>query len=617
MSRWLTYDKWILAGILLWAICLRFFRFWDLPLTHDEYSTLLRTGYDRFGDLISKGVLVDTMPAFLQVFVHYWIQAFGTTPLVIKLPFLLMGVAAVYLMYRLGRIWGHVQAGLLAAAWLASIQFGVMYSQIARPYSSGLFFSLLLLLFWSRLVRNTHAPGWNGTTLGFVLSGALCAYNHHLGLLFLVMVGLTGLVMVERSRRLAYVAAGLAIFVLYVPHLWIFFDQLGRGGVEDWLAKPQSDWFWQFFQYINHYHWLPLSLWSILMLWPFFVRSKQPILLWQKGLWAFLFFSPLLVMYYYSVYVNAVLQFSGMIFGFPALLLLAFGHWRPVRKPVFFGLVLLVLIGNTLTLFVSRQHEALFYQSAFEGILADHQRTRESSDSTLSLIEITPQIAQYLHEYRFPDTNYLDLNGWVPGALDAWLQEHASSYSQVYAGFHAMTHPSIIPIVQRFFPLIVNRQHYFIGDSYWLQRGEWVPDTTIQIDGPLRAEFSPVLTKALSDWIQHPNDFLDLSAQVVGASDASAMVLVAELRDGEKVVHWQGAPVQDFLPDPDGVRYPVTSIKLADLPKSHSRLTLVAYLWNPHLTDIQSLIISGIRRDGNPVLYGLLAPIQTRIKEPN
>ncbi len=138
-----TKYEYLFWGILVVAFLLRFFDLFNIPFTHDEFSTLFRTNFSSFSELIEKGVKIDAHPAGLQVFIYYYKQVFGTSTWVIKMPFLLFGLLSVYLVFKIYRNWFNLTIAYVAAAFMASIQFTVMYSQIARPYSSGLFFEKL------------------------------------------------------------------------------------------------------------------------------------------------------------------------------------------------------------------------------------------------------------------------------------------------------------------------------------------------------------------------------------------------------------------------------------------------------------------------------------------
>ncbi|HHL57783.1 MAG TPA: glycosyltransferase family 39 protein, partial [Bacteroidetes bacterium] len=216
MNRIFVHKSWdlLLLLIVIVAFLLRFWRFTDIPFTFDELSAMSRTVYDNFRDLIKYGVIEkDTHPAGVQVFMYYWIRMFGEAEWVVKLPFMLMGLASVWAAYAIAKLWFNATTAILTAACIATLQLFVLYSQIARPYASGLFLTLMMVYFWSRYFLKDYKLT---DLVLFILFAALSSYNHHFSLLFAAIVGFSGLWFVSKDKRRAYVFAGIAIFILYI-----------------------------------------------------------------------------------------------------------------------------------------------------------------------------------------------------------------------------------------------------------------------------------------------------------------------------------------------------------------------------------------------------------------
>ncbi len=203
----------LLLFVILIGLILRFWRFTDIPFMFDELSAMSRTTFDSFYDLIRYGVIEkDTHPAGIQVFMYYWVYLFGEAEWIVKLPFMLAGLLSVWFSYLIAKLWFNSTTAILTVAYIASLQMFVLYSQIARPYASGLFLTLLLVYSWSKYIRK----GYKSMDLVlFVLFAVLASYNHHFSLLFAAIVGISGLWFVEQNKRMSYIAAGIAIFILY------------------------------------------------------------------------------------------------------------------------------------------------------------------------------------------------------------------------------------------------------------------------------------------------------------------------------------------------------------------------------------------------------------------
>ena len=126
-------ERWIFWSLLLLAT---FLRMWDLPripFMHDEISALVRL-YPTLGETIQKGVIeLDTHPPGVQVFEWLWTRAFGSEEWVVKLPFVLLSLAAIFFLYRFACAWTNATVALIATSLFATLQYFVLYGQIARP----------------------------------------------------------------------------------------------------------------------------------------------------------------------------------------------------------------------------------------------------------------------------------------------------------------------------------------------------------------------------------------------------------------------------------------------------------------------------------------------------
>ena len=91
--------------ILIVAIALRFYDYFSIPFTHDEFSALFRLSFPDFNTLIEKGVKVDGHPAGVHVFLYYWTLFFGKAEWVVKLPFTICGVVSIYVLYLIAQKW--------------------------------------------------------------------------------------------------------------------------------------------------------------------------------------------------------------------------------------------------------------------------------------------------------------------------------------------------------------------------------------------------------------------------------------------------------------------------------------------------------------------------------
>lgn len=465
-------DRLLLFLILAIGALLRFYRLSDIPFTHDEFSAIIRTQYDTFGELIDKGVKIDGHPAGVQVFLYYLIRIFGVSEAILKTPFILFGLLSVWLVYLIGKSWFNATVGLVAASFVSFLQFPVMYSQIARPYASGLLFALMMVWFWTSIVFHPKRHYYLNI-FGYVISGALCAYNHHFSMLFALMVGVTGLFYCSRANLKSYIAAGLLVFVLYIPHLPVLFYQLGTGGVEGWLQKPRYDFIFDYLKYIFHFSvfvfLLVFLLISLSMLW----YEREPRVNRKFILISVIWFLlPYLIGFFYSKYRSAVLQYSVLIFSFPFLLFILFGYFKTARAMHKVILVTLIALVVTTSLVVERRHYQLFYKAPYREIVAESKRAVDSLGAANCQVildtkqEINPY---YLKKLNCPDLSfrYFDSIG-TRGKLLTYLDSCKGNYL-AFGCISSTPWENYSLMIERF-PFLVRHACYAGGDFYLFSR---------------------------------------------------------------------------------------------------------------------------------------------------
>ncbi|MDD4604183.1 MAG: glycosyltransferase family 39 protein [Bacteroidales bacterium] len=629
----------LLFLILVTGAILRCYRLVDIPFTHDEFSAIIRTQFSTFGELIDKGIKIDGHPAGVQVFLYYWVKLFGVSEMALKIPFIFFGLVSVWLIYRIGKMWFNSTVGLVAASFLSFLQYPVMYSQIARPYSSGLCFALLMVFFWTNVVFHSDRKKiWN--LAGYILAGALCAYDHHFCGLFAVMVAVTGLFYISRQQVRSYLCSNLIIIILYLPHIPIFLYQLNVGGVEGWLQKPRFDFIIDYLKYIFHFSVFIYSLVILLIILALFwhhekTRANRNFLL-ISVIW---FLAPFLIGYLYSTFRSSVLQYSVLIFSFPFLLFFLFGRFkteRPIHQVIVVGLIALVTIPS---LILERKHYQLFYKAPYQEIVSESKRAIDSLGSSQCRIilgtkpEINPYYLKKLKCQNLPFI-YEDSIG-RHGRFLQFLTEEKSDYL-AYGCISSSPWENYQLILQQF-PYLIKHKTYCGGDFYLFSRikplkpeleyfstlvngfepspEEWgfvnkeKCKDSLPIDGTRSfyadtCEFSPTYSRPLRDLIHQPTDIIDVSAEIRLPLVFPAAWMVLSVTSNDKMIWWNAVPVNDYVkPGQTGKVY--TSLRISDLELRHHHLIFKAYIWNPkklpYVLDNFTIEV----RKGNPVIYGL------------
>lgn len=321
-------NIWLILIIILAAV-LRFYHYGSFSYSNDEMSAIARAQYSGFSELVSKGFYVDGHPGGIQVFLWLWIKCFGIGEWSVRFPFVLMGIAAVFMMYKVATTFFGKVTGLFAATALSFLQFSLLYSQIARPYGPGMLFSLMLMYFWGKIFFS------NGTEhlqekpalkhlAGFALSAALCMYTHYFSFLFALIVGFTGFFVSRKKQLVPYILSAIVAALLFVPHIYITLNHLTYKGLSGWLSKQDVWWIFEHIYYIFDSSIFTLSLFLLIISGLIWKSAKHfPGKIFRKIL-LFWFLAPIVIGYIYSYSISPVLQHPVLIFSFPVLIVLIF-----------------------------------------------------------------------------------------------------------------------------------------------------------------------------------------------------------------------------------------------------------------------------------------------------
>jgi hypothetical protein len=378
----------------------------------------------------------------------------------------------VWLIYLIGKSWFNSTVGLIAASFVSFLQFPVMYSQIARPYASGLCLALALVWFWTNVVFHPQRR-YYVNLVGYVISGALCAYNHHFSMLFAAMVGVTGLFYCQRANLRSYILAGVLVIILYIPHLPIFFYQLGTGGVEGWLQKPRFDFILDYIQYIFHFsvfvYLLVFLLISLSLLWYESNPKVNKKFILISLIW---FLLPWLIGFLYSTYRSSVLQYSVLIFSFPFLLFILFGYFKTalsLHKMILVALIACIVIPS---LIIERRHYQLFYKAPYREIVAESKHAIDSLgiyNCTVILDtkkEINPWYLKKLDCPDLPFRYFQSIGG--RGRLLRYLDSLKSNY--LAFGAMSSTAWENYSLMMEKYPYLIQHKSYCGGDFYLFSR---------------------------------------------------------------------------------------------------------------------------------------------------
>jgi len=451
---------------------MRFYKMAGWSLSNDELSALNRLRFDSFGEMIEQGVMLgDFHPAGVQLFLWFWTAVFGNSVWIVRLPFAFSGILAVWLVFAIGKKWFGTTTGLFAAAAMVFLQYPILYSQLARPYAPGLLFSLATVWFWSNLML-TRKPSIKAFA-GFVIFATLSAYTHHYSFLFALVIGITGLLLIEKQNLKTYLISAVLVGILYLPHLQIFLHQFGIGGVggdAGWLDKPEPQWIAGYLWYAFNESFFIIGFVVIILSVSVFQFKRRPAKLHVISfLWPLIMF---LIGYFYSIWRNPILQYSILIFSFPFLLLFVFSFLKPKPSKLILIMILGFLatgVGSTIVgnRYYQKQHFGEFEDIAVK--IADWNRRFGKDKITNTIVSNGPFYIHYYLDRMETDVYFLQYDIRTGQDLLSLSQIVDTSATDLFVHANTKPAPPEIPmIIQKKFPCLAYHNDYDGLSEIWL-----------------------------------------------------------------------------------------------------------------------------------------------------
>ena len=609
-------DYLLLGVILLMAAVLRLWRLGQVPFMHDEFSALFRLRFDSFRDLIEQGVKIDGHPAGVQVFLYYWTRLVGWNEFWVKLPFALMGIGSVFLIYLIGKQWFNSKVGLFSAAFFAASQLTVFYSQIARPYAAGLFFVLLMTYFWNKILFDAHKPSV-GLCIGFAISTWLAAMAHNFSTAQAGLIFFTGLFFLKKERRTAYWLSGLGAVLLYAPNFPIFYHQLFvNGGIGGWLGKPETTFLTDFLQYTMNYAPLFMFAAGLLIVLPFILgrqeRRKRPIR-WAAFAWFVIIFA---LAFTYSLVKEPIIQYSTLIFCYPFVVMAAFSWHKNntmTMKQTVIAVLVLLFIGVS-TLIVNRRHYDLMYHQGYDQIALRMQHDSDSLQdigfATFTESAKVPEFYQAKTKVNNRiifdhDNNIADFNQWLGSSKTPYLGFGWTDYADPVWETQAVAH----------YPWQLHEDTWFTSRYLTLSKNP-VPGASMMLR-EIQSEPEYLMGTEYGkpqyiycDSIYSDLEILGVVATIHANDTVRRCLLVMELYENEtdSLLLWHGSSYTDGLVLP-GINKMAAALRFNEKQLPSRGKHIKTYLWNP-----DQGVLTQVRTDyyvtrHNPRLTGVYDPL--------
>jgi hypothetical protein len=602
--NWLT-KHWQIILVTIVGASLRFYLFSDWSLSNDELSYLTRFHLPNVWEVFQYGMSVDVHPPAVQTFLYFWIGCFGDSPASIRLPFVILGSLSIPLIYVIGKDWFNESTGILSAIFLAVLEYPLLFSRVARPYGFGMFVLLLTAFFIGRILRGNKPKLSDqfAVAVGF----ALCAYTHYFCALSALILGTVGLLYTNSANRKGYIVGGVGAFVLFLPYLGFLKQHIALGGLDDWLPIPTSSWIFEYlFQALNN-SWL-IVICSILVIGSGIVGN------WLQGgfkspkVWLCLsvFFGSFLVGYIYSTQVAPVMQYSGLMFSFPFLLL---GFFGLVKLPadtinVVLPIALSVLIFDTISnqKFYETEHYGVFKELAEKAI-----EVRLKDPEALLIADVNHELYLDYYSKKFGASNLQFDNYSLSDSGDLKLLhslcKNSSSESALLAWSTKGQLPEHAAIIEHYFPKVVEVGHHFNSGYVEFKKGkealsgwysnfsgnienDWSTnviglrmneDGAFQYDFTDSTEFGPTLEFVLGDNLSGFNS-ITVTTRAMIDTDLSQLQLVCSQHLLNGLDYWESKPFNlQLIARESGIA--VFRFELKEECKNGGRLKI--YPWLP------------------------------------
>lgn len=609
----------LLLLILLTGIVLRLYYLTFFSLSNDELSALARLQYDSLSDVVRSGIYTDFHPAGVQIFLYVWTGIVGFGDFWVRLPFVLFGIGSVYWIYLTGKDWFGTNTGLLAASAMAALSFPLLYSQIARPYSPGLFFVLMLTYYWGRI----FLPGRSGSLeeyenkrtdfLGVVIGLTGCMYTHYFAFLQSGLIYGLGFLFMSRKSLKPYLLAGIVAAILYVPHLDIFIHQLSKGGIggpDGWLGPPEPDFFKKYLHWVINdskpLEWIYLGTVAGFVLMNRYNSKFRSLHLTTL----LLFLIPFAIGYYYSLYVNPVLQHSVLLFSFPFLLLFLFSFSSaPQESSKVNGIPVVILLCATVySTVVDKDYYHQQHFSEFRKIAsAATEINKDHTDVKVTNV-INIHSPYYIHHYLdkdAPDIKFDIYRIQSEQEFDDFVKvvKHSKADKLFYAWSNMYNDPATEQVIRYYFPCLTDSANYLNSGYRVFQKAgendctdkEYLYYQTCIGNNPVaninhndlypdqiiideNDEFTEILVYNFNDSILAVPRYVEVDYNFSVISNKAEANLVVSYESNGEQVFWKGLELSNYCTDQQDLNTAFLHCELPPIVTGKGLLKV--YIWN-------------------------------------
>lgn len=335
----------LLLIIILLGSILRFYYYSEGSLSPEELGILHKVS----GKISDSWLLQEenryNQPMGVPVFLYGWTRVFGNSAASVRFPFLLIGIACIYLVFRLAAAWFNETAGLLAALLMSFSSYTILYSRLALPHVAGMFFVLLSSLYWTKVVFPTgeHLTEEEEYSRykAYTLSTLAAMYTHYTAFILVSITGITGLFFIRKEKFKEYLLILSVCWLAFLPHSDISIEQV-LTIAPDLLARPHKDTLMMYLYYCfnnsEYYFYTVLAVSATALIFGFRKIIFSPFHRFTFTWFALCF----LLLYVFSVTREPVLDYSTLLPSFPFMGIFLFSFFPNDSKK--HGIVTAILL---------------------------------------------------------------------------------------------------------------------------------------------------------------------------------------------------------------------------------------------------------------------------------
>ena len=388
--------------------------------------------------MLSKAVWTDGHPAGVQTFLWFYIKLLGTKQWVIKFPFVLMGSLSLLFYFLAAKKLSNTQTALFTLAFLATLQYPIIYSQTIRPYSSGQFIASVCLYLWACISIDKSKYSVNHILLGVAIFLSLS--NHYFNFLFIALLFSTGIFLNKQNRSFNYILPFIIGILLYIPQIPIFTHQISVGS-PGWLTTPSLNTILKHIAYCFQFSQIYFILFAILIGYKVIKRFNfipSP----KTWIWLALYLFPILLSFFYSIYRAPIFQDSIFIFGFVFLFLflgdvLLSSNYNFKTMSMILAIITCTNVG---ILTFKRNHYQEYYHQGYAQLVSDTYQFQNKQNTIPTLVF---GFEPYFFNYYKKENEHSDIQK-IQFLRDDFFAETAKTPNEFICILRKWNYPQII-----------------------------------------------------------------------------------------------------------------------------------------------------------------------------